>query len=234
VLVAAAFVPTPPLLVPEIAAGSARLDQPLRAACHDAVGRLLEERPDVVVVVGCAPSTSETAGSWDWRGFGVELPPVAPRQALPLGLAIGAWLLDQQPASPPRRYVGVSPQLSPSDCAELGRRCVSGQARAGLLVCGDGTARLSEKAPGHLDPSAKEWDDRVARALSSGDAERLAALDPRTADRLLASGRAPWQVLAAAAAESAWRADLTYRAAPYGVAYMAGTWIPKHRSSIGR
>jgi hypothetical protein len=234
VLVAAAFVPTPPLLVPEIAAGSAHLDQPLRAACHEAVGRLLEQHPDVVFVVGCAAKTGETTGSWDWRGFGVELPVVAPLQALALGLAIGAWLLDQQPAPPPRRYVGVSSQLSPSDCVEVGRRCVSGQARAALLVCGDGTARLSEKAPGHFDPAAKAWDDGVARLLASGDAEELAGLDPATADRLLASGRAPWQVLAGAAAESAWRAELFYRAAPYGVAYMAGTWTPEAETGVGR
>ncbi len=196
-----------------------------------AVGRLLEEHPDVVLVIGCAATTGETTGSWDWRGFGVELPAAAPAQALPLGLAIGAWLVDQQPASPPRRYVGVSPTLSPSHCADLGRRCVSGQARVALLVCGDGTARLSEKAPGHLDPSAKAWDDRVARALASGEAEQLAAIDPRTADRLLASGRAPWQVLAGAAAQSAWRADLSYRAAPYGVGYMAGSWFRNRRSA---
>ncbi len=137
-LVAAAFVPTPPLLVPEIAAGSAAVDQPLRAACHDVVGRLLEVHPDVVLIVGCAATTGEATGSWDWRGFGVELPAPAPARALAFALAIGAWLLDQQPASPPRAYLGVSPQLSPSDCADLGRRCVSGQTRAALLVCGDG------------------------------------------------------------------------------------------------
>jgi hypothetical protein len=234
VLVAAAFVPTPPLLVPEIAAGSAHLDQPLRAACHEAVSRMLEERPDVVFVVGCAATTGETTGSWDWRGFGVEVPAAAPFRALPLGLAIGAWLLDQQPAAPPRRYVGVSPQLRPSDCAELGRRCVSGEARVALLVCGDGTARLSEKAPGHFDPAAKTWDDRIARALASADRAQLARLDPTTADRLLASGRAPWQVLAGAAAESAWRGDLSYRAAPYGVGYMAGTWVSEAETAVGR
>ncbi len=233
-LVAAAFVPTPPLLVPEIAAGSAHLDQPLRAACHDAVGRLLEEHPEVVFVVGCAPTTGATTGSWDWRGFGVELPAAAPSQALPLGLAIGAWLLDHQPAPPPRLYVGVSPRLSPSDCVELGRHCVSGQTRAALLVCGDGTARRSEKAPGHFHPAAEAWDDGVARALASGDAKELAGLDPGTADRLLASGRAPWQVLAGAAAGWAWRADLSYRAAPYGVAYVAGTWILEAETEVGR
>ncbi len=226
-LVAAAFVPTPPLMVPEIAAGSAHVDQPLRKACHDAVGRLLGEHPDVVVVVGCAATTGETIGSWDWRGFGVELPAVAPPQTLALALSIGSWLLDQQPAPPPRRYVGVSPRLGPADCAELGRRCVSGGARAALLVCGDGTARLSEKAPGHFDPAAEAWDDGIARSLGSGDVEELARLDPGAAESLLASGRAPWQVLAGAAADSAWRADLSYRAAPYGVSYMAGTWIPE-------
>jgi hypothetical protein len=225
VLVAAAFVPTPPLLVPQIAAGSAALDEPLRAACHAALGRVLAEQLDLVVVVGCAPSTGELTGSWDWRGYGVELPPAAPAQALPLGLGIGAWLLDQQPAPPPRRYLGVPPLLAPADCAKVGRRCVDEPARVALLVCGDGTARRSEKAPGHFDPSAEAWDDTVAQALAAGDDQGLARLDPGTAACLLVSGRAPWQVLAGAAAGSAWNADLDYVAAPYGVAYIAGTWI---------
>lgn len=230
-LVAAAFVPTPPLLVPEIAAGSSAEDEPLRTACDAAIGRALSQAPDVVVVVGSAPVTGGTTGSWDWRGFGVDSREPPPARRLPLALAIGAWLLDRQPQPPPRRYVGVSAGLRPLDCAELGRACVQSDERTVLVVCGDGTARRSEKAPGHYDADAEPWDRAVAAALSTADTGALLRLDADTAEGLLASGRAPWQVLAGAARAGTWQAELTYVAAPYGVAYTVGTW---RRQRAGR
>lgn len=223
-LVAAALVPTPPLLVPEIAAGSSATDEPLRQACDAAVAEALSSAPDVVVVVGCAPATGLATGSWDWRGFGLDVPKEPPGRRLPLGLAIGAWLLDRHADSPPRRYLGVGGGASPRECAELGRRSVDGDDRIALLVCGDGSARRSEKAPGHYDAAAEPWDRSVAAALGGADIEALLALRPDTADALLASGRGPWQVLAGAGSGAAWTADLTYVGAPYGVAYTVGTW----------
>jgi hypothetical protein len=225
VLIAAVFVPTPPLLVPEIAAGSAADEEPLRAACDVAIGRALSVLPDVVIVVGCAPGTGRTDGSWDWRGFGVAVPEQPPVQRLPLALAMGAWLLDRQPASPPRHYLGVSPQLPTADCLELGRSWTDSDERAVLLVCGDGTARRSAKAPGYYDPAAEAWDAAAAAALGTADTDGLLRLDADVAAALLASGRAPWQVLAGAAQAGTWRAELSYVDAPYGVAYIAGTWL---------
>src|SRR5436190_24090491 len=93
-LCAAAFAPTPPLLVPSIAGGSAIVDEDLRQACCTAVQRVLATQPDVVIVVGTASDTGPLQGSWDWRGFGVADPPVPPDRSLPLALAIGDWLLD--------------------------------------------------------------------------------------------------------------------------------------------
>ena len=49
------FCPSPPLLVPELAAGAAAELDPLRAACREAVRRLLATRPDEVVVIGTGP-----------------------------------------------------------------------------------------------------------------------------------------------------------------------------------
>jgi hypothetical protein len=62
VLVAAAVVSTPPLLVPEVAAGSAERDADLRATAVAAVGRLLATGPDRLVVVGEAATTGPLSG----------------------------------------------------------------------------------------------------------------------------------------------------------------------------
>ncbi len=228
-LVAAALVPTPPLLVPEIAAGSWADDEPLRDACDAAIGQALSVEPDLVIVVGCASATGRTDGGWDWRGFGVALPEQARTHQLPLALAIGAWLLDRQSSSPPRRYVGVSPQLATPECAELGRSWADSEERVVVLACADGTARRSEKAPGYYDPAAEPWDAAAAAALSAADTDALLRLDPDTADALLATGRAPWQVLAGAAGAGTWNPELTYVGAPYGVAYKVGTWLRDDR-----
>lgn len=224
-LLSAAFVPTPPLLVPEIAGGSWAVDEPLRAACDRATSQALSSAPDVVIVVGCAPAAGPVEGSWDWRGFGVDFPEHPPARRLPLALAIGGWLLDRQPSFPRRRYLGVTGELSATACAELGERCVAGDERVALVVCGDGTARRSDKAPGHYDPAAGPWDAAAAAALQAVDTDALLQLDPGTAEALLASGRAPWQVLAGAAQGRTWDSELHYVGAPYGVGYIAGTWL---------
>jgi aromatic ring-opening dioxygenase LigB subunit len=97
-----------------------------------------------------------------------------------------------------------------------------------LLVMGDGTARRGEKAPGYADPRAEAFDATVVRALAGGDPRTLADLDPTLAAELLVAGRAPWQVLAGAALAArpggAWRADLRYADAPYGVGYAVASW----------
>ena len=227
-LVAAAVVPIPPLLVPEIAGGSAVADQPMRAAVDAAVARALTTEPEVVVVVGAADEAGSLEGSWDWRGFGVPLPspPVTPR--LPHALAIGAWLLDRQPGfTSSRRFHAVTADQSAQQCADLGRTLVAGTRRVALLVCGDGSACRSEKAPGAFDPDAEAWDGAALTALRGAAPAGLLGLDAAAGRRLLAAGRAPWQVLAGAAAEGAFEAEVDWAEAPYGVFYVAGTWIRK-------
>jgi hypothetical protein len=224
-LVAAAFVPTPPLLVPEIGGGSAGADEGLRLACRAAVARMLEASPDEVVVVGSARTGGTTTGSWDWRGFGVPVPASAPSERLPLALAIGSWLLDTHAGpTPPLRHLAVTDTQTPKECADLGRDLVDGPTRIGLLVCGDGSACRNEKAPGYFDPDAARWDDLALAALRDGDAKALLGLDPLAAIRLLAAGRAPWQVLAGAAGDAAFHSQVDWADAPYGVMYIAGSW----------
>ncbi len=220
-LAAAAVVPTPPLLVPEVAGGAAARDADLRDACDAAVATL--RGCDRLVVVGSAPATGPCDGGWDWRGFGVAAPPAAPRVRLPLALAVGAWLLDR--AGLRGAAHGVAATASPQECAALGA-ALTAEGDVGLLVCGDGSARRDERAPGHLDPRAAGFDAAAGAALAAGDPDALLALDPGLAAALLAAGRAPWQVLAGAAAGRRWQAQVAYEAAPYGVGYVVATWRP--------
>lgn len=217
----AAVVPSAPLLVPALAGGSAAVDAELRQSAFDAVGALLESAAPVVVV-GLAPSSGACEGTWDWGGFGVRRPdrrgPV-----LPLALSIGAWLLDRTAADPPRSYLGVEDEQTPEQCRELGERLRRDGATR-LLVVGGGSARRTEKAPGHLDPRAEPLDAQVEQALRAGRPERLLALPAAESRELLADGRAGWQVLAGAAGRSPVRASVTWSGAPYGVAYYVGTW----------
>ena len=223
-LVAAAFVPTPPLLVPEIGGGTARLDDGLRRACHAAVRRLLDADVDELVLVGTAGHEGLVDGSWDWRGFGRPLPDPPPAKRLPLALAIGSWLVDACGASTTRHCRAVTAASTPSDCAALGRELVTGAGRIGLLICGDGSACRTDKAPGSFDPAAEAWDTAAVSALRDADPAALLALDAELGRRLLAAGRAPWQVLAGAAADGTFGATIDWADAPYGVMYVAGTW----------
>lgn len=220
-LVAAAVVPSPPLLVPALAGGSASLDEALREQSRKAVRRLLSQ-PGDVVVVGAAPRTAEHVGSWDWNGFGVRQRG-GNGSSLPLALAVGAWLLDEIDPTRSRSYVGIADAAGAEQCAALGAQLVQGRP-VRMLVVGDASACRTEKAPGHLDPRAEAFDAEVERALRSGDADRLLALPVALARDLLASGRAAWQVLAGAAVGRQVRAELTYSQAPYGVAYLVATW----------
>jgi len=222
-LVAAAVVPTPPLLVPEVAAGSAERDADLRTAALDAVARVLAAGPARVVVVGAAPETGPLSGEPDWHRFGVRVP--RPDRPLPLAHGIGAWLLGQLSCSLPVEHLGVAAAAGTEECAALGRQLATGP-RTALLVCGDGTARRDEKAPGHFSPAAAGFDERVDAALRAGDAAGLLALDAAEAEELWVAGRPAWQVLAGAAEGGRWEAAVTYAAEPYGVHYVVATWLP--------
>jgi hypothetical protein len=93
-----------------------------------------------------------------------------------------------------------------------------------LLVMGDASACRSLKAPGYLDERAAGFDAEVARALAAADVAALEALDPALARELMASGRAPWQVLAGAAEDAGLSGALLYEDAPYGVGYLVAAW----------
>jgi hypothetical protein len=126
VIVAAALCASPPLLHPALTGRDVVLPE-LRAACAEAVARLLGEDPETVVVVGPAVAT----GEWEPDGV-LDSTAFAPgaasggsgRGSLPLSLGLGAMLLDQAGYRGPRR-LRVPPWAPNSPSGRPGWRCSS-------------------------------------------------------------------------------------------------------------
>jgi hypothetical protein len=237
-LIAAAVCPHPPLLIPEATgvpgARDAELER-LRTACREAIGVLLAERPDLIAAVGADPNAAQTA----------EYPPGAPgrlhdygvpltigqdtgSRALPLSLTIAKWLL----AGHTSAWWGIAPDAAPAECLQLGEKLATLAPRVALLAMGDGPARRARAAPGAADPEADRYDDQVAAALAGpggrADPGALAALDPGQDRPLEIAGRAAWQVLAGAAGQDPFDAELHYLGAPFEVSYVVASWRRAH------
>ena len=155
--------------------------------------------------------------------------------ALPPSLGIGALLLDRAGYSEPgcRVLQAVAEDESPAACAELGAAISRSSRRAGLLVMGDGSARRSPRAPGHLDPRAAAFDAETERALRQAGFDALLAMSPGTARELMATGRPAWQVLAGALRQTSATTDVLYSDAPFGVGYLVAYLEPAGESTAG-
>jgi hypothetical protein len=202
--------------VPELASGAGPELDEVRERCREAVARLAAARPGLLLVVGLdlGPRASS------FTPWGVDVAVDVP-EPLPLSLLVGGWLTRGHV----RSFVAVSPELDPAECAALGAELAGAAERVALLVMGDGSARHTEKAPGYLDPRAAPYDAKIADALGTTDTAALLALDPEEANSLLVAGRAPWQVLAGAAASAAMAVEQASFSAPYGVGYHVVTWV---------
>jgi aromatic ring-opening dioxygenase LigB subunit len=235
VIVRAAVVPHPPLLVPELVAGVDRDVAAVRAACL-AVATRLTSAATRWIAVGTGPAGvlgPDAAGTF--AGFGVDVPvrlsdaaTGSPDPAMPLSALVTAWLRERAGATEVTMHL-IPPDLSSEDCYALGERLAATPAPVGLLVAGDGSHRHGEGAPGRSDDRAGPFDDAVHEALLSADAKALLALDPTLADELGAAGRAPWQVLAGAMGRRRWTADARLLV-PFGVAYHLAVLDPHERS----
>jgi hypothetical protein len=236
-LVAAAVLPHPPLIIPEVAAGAAAEFDDLRIACDAAVARVLAAEPRVVCVLGSAPTTREYWFPYraSFAAWGVPIEthlgePGSDTPVLPLSVGVGVWLVRRAHAPGPTgwRVLTVAGSASPQECARLGERLAAQLGRGtsvGLLVMGDGSACHTSKAPGYHDRRAEPFDALVVKALAAADPAALLALDPVLAEELMVAGRAPWQVLAGAAT-GRFHGDVLYDNAPYGVQYTVATWLP--------
>jgi hypothetical protein len=214
---AAGFVPAAPLLVPQVAGGSAPLDEELREACRT-VARRLTESADTIVVAASVSGGGAWAdeATWGFEGFGVARTPADDRPRLPWQLGIGAWLLDEIGWTGPRRYLAI-------DAEQPNEAPISPD--SGVLIVGDASARRTDKAPGHLDERAAGFDAAVATALASGDVAGLGSLDGSLAVELMCTGAPAWRWLAAVVGgRPVIEADLLADVAPYGVGYVVAYW----------
>jgi len=93
---------------------------------------------------------------------------------------------------------------------------------ASVLVVGNGSARRTEKAPGHLDERAVAFDAGLGRALREGDIDALGALDRDLAADLLAV--VDPIVTLAGLLPSGGRGEVLYEDDPFGVRYWVMRW----------
>jgi hypothetical protein len=166
----------------------------LRVACQEAVKALPTQQPFIVLVNPVSKANAE-------RGV-----------TEPLGHRVARSLLGE---------LEFEPQLAlPYAAAAL----LELTDPTTLVVMADGSARRSEKAPGHLHPEAIAFDDRIDSALRSGDAAALAGLDPALGEELWCEGVPGFRVLGEVARERRVSAEVSYADAPYGVAWWVARW----------
>jgi hypothetical protein len=220
VIVAAAVIPHPPLLLPGVTGTPVPEVEELRRAASQAIRWALRFTGSAVAVGG-----AERTGAWPnleaMRSGYVGEP--EPGDRLPLSLSVVRALLD------PGVHVdfrSIAADAAPHAAAELGRHLAEAGSPTALIVAGDGSARRGPKAPGYEDPRAIAFDGAVGAALAAADTRALADLDPELSSELMASGRAAFQVLAAACAGTAWTADVDYVGDPFGVSYVVARWSP--------
>jgi hypothetical protein len=216
-VVAVGFVPSTPLLVPDLAGSVLGEPDVFRAATRDVVDAVLSSEPDRVVVVGACPPPNLNGANpmWDFSGFGLPRPDVLGTRPLPWQLGLGAWLLDDRGWDGPREYVGAL-----SSAADLGG------GRTAYLAVGDGSVHFADQLPDGSEPERKAFDAGVARAVADGDVALLAKVAAMTGDPIGANGPAVWGHIAAAVGDAAIATSrLVYDAAPFGVRYVAGWWL---------
>jgi hypothetical protein len=157
-------------------------------------------------------------------GAGAAAPAVA--ADLPLSLTIGAWLIRAAgwTGAADGLAVNVAPD-SASDAVGAGKELRDSAMDVGLVVIGDGSARLTTASPGYVHPGAQRRQRDVEAAFSRGDAQYLLDVDPLRATELMASGRAPWQLAAASLGEAPLRVPVFATDDRYGVGYVAAAWI---------
>jgi hypothetical protein len=246
--VAAAILPHPPLLVPELAGGAAGELDSLRAACRQALSTVLDGA-DLILVVGGGPvwAVPRPFAPGSFRPYGVDVEVTLPAQVdlelpglpapdlldeLPLSLAVAAQLLTGVDVPPGRVFAATVPtSLGPGAAAAIGEALIAAAStrpggdpaggRIGLVVMGDLSACRTERAPGAFRAEAAGFDASVAEALRTGKPERLLDLDPAQAAELLVAGRVPLQVLAGACGGGPpMPGQILYDDAPYGVGYL--------------
>ncbi|MGF7124973.1 hypothetical protein [Rhodococcus sp. AG1013] len=245
-LTAAAFVPSPPLLVPQLAGAAAPETDRLRRAVLDVSGRLGEACGQWTVIGVADPGapaaeiSPESCGTF--AGFGVDVRVcLAPGEsdrgevdpAMPLAALVAGWLRGRAAPSATVRVRILAPDTPIAECVRLGEQLRheldASPSPQGLLIVADGANTLTDKAPGSLDERSADVEAVLGRALASGDCGALGGLDARLCGEIGLSGRAAWQTLSAAFGGpdgGPRKAESLYSGAPFGVGYHVGMWLP--------
>lgn len=239
--VAAALVPSPPLLVPELAGRNVDETSELRAAAGRVVSALAAESTTWTAIgVGLRTEAFRSPTRGTFRGYGADVEvsfdgdsdsdsEVDPE--LPLAALVAGWLRGVYATSVDMEVRLFSEDMKPADCVAEGERLRGVLDRderpRGLLVIGDGANTLTPKAPGAFDPASGPVQARIDQALAGGRSAPLEGLDPGTARRFGIGGRVAWQILAGVFADAEpTRTSTEYAGAPYGVGYHVGMWWP--------
>jgi hypothetical protein len=234
VLVAAAFVPSAPVLVPELSGPTVPEVLPVRAAAVRAC-RDLAEMCSRWVLVGIGDPGRPVSPRGSFVGFGVDvqvdLTPGAEGPAdaeMPTAVLLGAWLRGQSDPSVTLTVELADTRAPRSACLrqgrDLGSRLAVVDEPVGLLVVADGVTALTAKAPGGLAPGAVECQEQIDIALGTADLAILSGLDETRCADLGVGGRAAWQVVAGAVGESRIHPESRYAGAPFGVGYTVAWW----------
>jgi hypothetical protein len=234
VLVAAAFVPSAPVLVPELSGPGLPEVLPVRSAAVR-VCRDLAETCSRWVLVGVGDPLRPVSSRGTFVGFGVDveigLTPDVDGPAdteMPTAVLLGGWLRGQTHPGATVTAELVDPRATAVACIrqgrELGSRLASTADPVGLLVVADGATTLAAKAPGGLEAGAVDYQDQIDTALGAADLAVLSGLDESRCAHLGVGGRAAWQVVVGVVGEAAVRPELRYAGAPFGVGYTVAWW----------
>lgn len=226
VLRAIAIVPSPPVLVPELAGAAAAEVADLREAVIAAAASL----PPRWIAVGVDRSDRliNSDGVGTFAGYGadvqVRLSPYAhgvPTE-LPLCALFTAWargLAQPDACAEVRVYSsGHAAEAAAAVGHKLRAEIDRTAEPTGVLIVADGANTLTKAAPGGYQPGDIEVQRPLDDALASGDVAALMTVPTQVV------GRVGYQVLAGLAAPAPRSAKELYRGAPYGVGYFAGVW----------
>lgn len=238
-LVAAASIPSAPLLVDGVGVGGGAGVTQMR----DAVRRVVRRLPtaDVTILVAAGASAIHDTVAVDLAGLGypdvtrtlaactpavvalsrlTQYPRVR-RPRLPLDLAVLALLVD---CTGPVVALEVSASAEQPVLAALGTSIVQALGEAGLtgvlVAAGDLSAGLRPGSPLATRAGAVEWDARVVALFRADRGGGLAELGPARARAVGARGWAALCVLHGAVASTALRVTVRRYAAPRGVGYL--------------
>ncbi|HET6166401.1 MAG TPA: hypothetical protein VFE07_06200 [Marmoricola sp.] len=129
-----------------------------------------------------------------------------------------AWLVEEEPA----RFTCATPAAHRIAEQVLGDRFSADG--PGLLVVANGSATRTEKAPGHFDERAAEFDAAIGTALAEGDPAALATIDLALADELWALPDADVLRTLGDRVGRVTSAQVDHDDAPYGVQYWVVRW----------